>query len=392
MHWPIAQWPVDGQGLAPPDNPALAELRRWAAARAWSRVPGWSRPPLVLCARLLWVVVAGRACLRFARDRALPAGEALRLWSDCVLSGAAPVDALAWRKAMAPAPHPLPARAAAVLLPRLGDRAAHAVLADKQATAVLLEAAGLPTPPLLDTIPRGGAADFGRAAWTRPGRLFVKPRHGHAARGTLAVEVAEGTGFRVDGAPIAPASLQARLSANATGDDLLVQHHLDAAADLADLTVGDAAPVLRLTTLRAPGGEPRLHSALLCLRVPDENPRAFLRGQLYVPVSGADGRLGHGVILGRGEQRLTHAPWNGAALAGRRLAGFDTARAMVLRAAEMLPALPLVSWDLILTAEGPVILEGNSGGNWLLTTLPRTEFPENDIIEDILLRWMQRTT
>lgn len=385
-------WPIDGQGLASPRNPALAELRRWAAARAWSRLPGWSHPVLIPCVRLLWVAVASRACLRFARRHALPVGEAFRLWADCLLSGATPVDALAWRKAMAREPHPLPPRAAALLLSRLGDRAAHAVLADKQACATLLETAHLPTPPLLDTIPRGGTVDLRRSAWTLPGRLFVKPRHGHAARGTLAVEVTAEGGFRVADEALSPAALQARLSADAAGDTLLVQRHLDAAPDLADLSVAGAPPVLRLTTLRAPGDAPRLHSALLCLQVPGENPRAFLRGQLYVPVSSAEGELGHGVILGQGGRRFTHTPWNSAVLAGRRVGGFDAARAMALRAMELLPGLALANWDLILTADGPIILEGNSSGNWLLTTLPRTQFPKNDGIEDILLLWMQSIT
>lgn len=385
-------WPIDGQGLAPPDNSTLAELRRWAAARAWSRLPGWLRPLLIPCARLLWVMAASRACFRFCRRRALPAGEALRLWADCLLSGAMPVEALAWRKAIAPAPHPLPARAAAIVLSRLGDRAAHAMLADKQATAALLDAAGLPTPTLLDTVRRGCVIDLNHPAWTRPGHLFVKPRHGRASRGTLAVEVTAERTFRADGVPITPDALLARLSAGAVGDDLLVQRHLQASPDLAELSVEGAPPVLRLTTLRRPGEPPRLHSALLCLRLPDEDPRSFLRGQLYVPAAPTDGQLGFGVVLGQAERQLEHAPWNGATLAGRRLAGFDAARTAALRAMDLLPGLPLVSWDLIPTADGPVILEGNSGGNWILTTLPRIQFPQIEKTEEILPSWVSYIT
>ena len=42
---------------------------------------------------------------------------------------------------------------------------------------------------------------------------------------------------------------------------------------------------------------------------------------------------------------------------------------MALHAMELVPDLPLVAWDIIPAAEGPVILEGNTGGDWILTCL-----------------------
>lgn len=373
----------------------MAALRRWAAARCWHRVPGWSRPLLIPLARLAWVGAASWQNVRFARRHRLPLTTATRLWVDCLLSGARPLDALIWRRIMASCRHPLPGRAAAVLLSRLGDPAAHRLLADKQATAELLSSAGLPTPPMLGMIAQGGGTPLDGPAWTSPGRLFVKPRRGFAGGGALAVEILADGNYRINGAaPGGPDHLRARLQAEAARDDLLIQLQLDAAPDLADLATAGAgaAPVLRLTIARAPGGAPVLRSALLCIAVPGRNARSFLHGHLYVPVDPADGRMGHGIAFTHAGQSFPQLPWNGAPLAGRPITGFDRAVAMTVHAMELVPGLPLVNWDLILTTDGPVILEGNSGGNWILTNIAETQFPKNESITGILLRWSQAAT
>ncbi|HLO78509.1 MAG TPA: sugar-transfer associated ATP-grasp domain-containing protein [Magnetospirillum sp.] len=358
--WSALPW--DGQGWRAPADADLAGLRRAAAARFWRRLPWWSRLALVPASHLLWPLAAAARTVRFTRAR-LPAPVGWRVFADCVLGGAHPVDAWAWRALVAAAPHPLPHRSAAAVLTGLGDPAAHLLLRDKLATAGLLRAAGIPTPETLAQLPAGTAPDRCQPPWNGPAALFIKPRAGAAGCGTMAVDVLQGGRCRLsDGTVVDVEQLR-------TDREMLVQPRLAAAPDLADLAAAGPAPVLRLTTARTPGGLPFLHSALLSMAVPGRRPEAFLRGHLWAAVEPASATLTAGVILGEPARRHARLPWNGAPLAGRLLPGFAAASELALQAMTLLPGLPLATWDIIPTADGPVFLEGNSAGNWLLTNL-----------------------
>jgi hypothetical protein len=275
-----------------------------------------------------------------------------------------------------------------MFLAELGNPAASQLLADKLATADLLEAAGLGTPPLLAVIRRGGAADLDASPWLAPAAVFVKPRHGAARRGALAIDVLGMGRYRIDGGePIDRSPLLERLRIGAVHDDLLVQTRLTPASELVDLMSGDDAPVLRVTTAREPDGEPFVHSALLEVHVPGERPRSFIRGHLHVPIELRAGELRSGVWFARPDERYSRLPWNAALLDGRPLEGLRPALAAAVRAMQLLPGVPLVNWDIVLTPQGPIILEGNTGGNWILTILPERLGVETVSIVPLLRRW-----
>jgi hypothetical protein len=312
-----------------------------------------------------------------------------RLFVDCLRSGARPNDALIWRQFFPPPGlHPLPGRGAGRLLTQLGSAAEHSLLADKQAATELLAKAGLPVAAILETIHRGGTMDPSSPIWSRPGHLFLKPRHGWGSRGTMAIDVLFPNVFRIDGGPlIGTAALRAGLAAE-SADDLLVQTRLYAPPDLADIATSGVAPVLRMTTARNPGEAPFLHSALLSTQVPGERPRNFIRGQIRAPVDAATGRIGPGIWFLHPGERYLHLPWNRAPLAERPLPGFDCAVKIVLRAMALFPGLPLVNWDVIVTRSGPVILEGNTAGNWILTNLSTLQGLETVPLAPLLRRWI----
>ncbi|MGE5477119.1 MAG: sugar-transfer associated ATP-grasp domain-containing protein [Bacteroidales bacterium] len=377
--WNALPW--DGQGWRAPADRDLADLRRAAAARFWRRLPWWSRLALAPAGRLLWPLAAAMRTACFTRAR-LPAPAGGRVFADCVLGGARPVDAWAWRALVAATPHPLPARSAAAVLTGLGDPAAHALLRDKLATARLLDGAAILTPTTLAQLPPDTAPDRRQPPWNAPAALFIKPRTGYGGRGTMAVDVLPGGNCRLpDGTVVDVEQLR--------GDrEMLVQARLAAAAELADLAAAGPAPVLRLTTARAPGEVPFLHSALLSVAVPGRRPEAFLRGHLWAAVEPASATLTAGVILAEPARRHAHLPWNGAPLAGRALPGFAAAAELALRAMTLLPGLPLATWDVILTADGPVFLEGNSAGNWVLTNLPEACGLALPPLPPVLRKWI----
>lgn len=457
--WLRMRLPLDGLGLGRSD--ALA-LRRWGRARLRDRLrrrgrAGWLLAGLLpLLSPLLWAVAVPVLVAGFLRRRSLlsplPGPQAARLLADCWASGADPLECWLWRHWFSEHSHsehphhPLPGRAAALVLPYLGAAADHQTLRDKQAMADRLAAAGVPVPPTLGLLSGGvlsggllsaGLLPAGHPADPAalppvlraegPARLFVKPRHGSGGVAAWPLDRLGPGLVRLNGRPPAPAAeALGRLSAR-LGDDLLIQPRLTAAPDLAALCAAGpedgvpedgGLPVLRLTTARLPGQAPWLHSALLCLPVPGQPPRSFLRGHLYVPVDlgpspGADqsihrvvppgihpvmntlihtvipggpasGTLLPGLLLGQPQQRLEQVPWNGQPLAGQPLPHLEAAASAALRAMALLPGLPLVNWDIALTADGPLVLDGNTCGNWILTALPP---PGADTLLPLLLRW-----
>jgi len=250
----------------------------------------------------------------------------------------------------------------------LGDPSAHRLLTDKLAAAIHLAEAGIAFPAVL-TIYRQGEPVAPPALGSSEAGLFLKPRHGHGGRGCFALT---GTGgqWLMDGRPVRESDLMRRLLRLSRADDLLVQQRLVATPDLSDLSADGRAPVLRLVTARRPGEEPFLHSATLTMAIPGHRSSNFLHGALHAPVDPATGRLSAGLCLAEPGERVETLSWNGAPVAGRRLDSFGEAVAMTLRATAALPPLPLVHWDMILTSTGPVMLEGNSSGNWIMANLP----------------------
>lgn len=374
--------PWDGQGLGRPIHPTLSPLSRWAS-REWRRERAPSLRKVVgLTSRLLWCMAALCKAMRFSAR--VEGASFSGLYRDCLQTGATPIEAHVWRSLHA-TPHPLPARAAALLQSRLGAPEAHRLLADKLETATVLSGAGILFPELIGMVERGGPVALPLlTAVHRP--LFLKPRHGHGHRHAFSLEP-KGGEWLIDGRIISEPDLYTRLDSVLREDDLLIQERLRAASDLADLVVAGRAPVLRLVTARRPRAEPFLHSAMLTVGVPDRNPAHFLQGSVHVPVDGATGRMLRGLSFSRPDERLERLPWNASVLTGRPLPDFDRAVNAALIAMHALPPLPLVHWDVILTGSGPVFLEGNSSGNWIIASLPALEGETACDLADLLARW-----
>lgn len=364
----VRELPWGGEGWARPDDPALADLRRWAAAQWRSAHAPIPSGIIWLASHLLWpLAVAGQVA---ALARRLPGLARWTVYADCVRTGASPLEAHVWRSLHA-TPHPLPAKASALLVSRLGAREEQRLLADKLAAAAALSAVG-PVFPKLVQLMRSqepiALADELRAGTA----LFVKPRHGHGGRGGFALDYVDAE-WRVDGRPVSEPDLLARIARSVRGDDLLIQERVCAHPALENLAQGGRAPVLRLVTARYPGARPFLHSALMALSVPGQNPANFLEGTVFAPVDCATGTMVQGLLLARPRDWLSVLPWTGVALENSKVPDFDDAVHAALSAMAALPDLPVVHWDLIISSDGPIMLEGNVSGNWIVASLPERE-------------------
>lgn len=128
---------------------------------------------------------------------------------------------------------------------------------------------------------------------------------------------------------------------------------------LADIALG-ALPTVRIVTILDEAGLPEAVSATFrCASDPAARVDNMKAGGLIAPVALDDGALG-AACQGYGGGDHERHPVTGAAIAGRRLPDWSTATALAIRAhREGFPDYALIGWDIALTADGPLLIEGN---------------------------------
>lgn len=151
---------------------------------------------------------------------------------------------------------------------------------------------------------------------------------------------------------------------------ILLQRCLSNHPGLADLTPG-AVGTVRIVTYRFPRDSARLLLAVYKMPVGAMAADNFHFGGLCAPVNVADGRLG-GAVGHRGPLivDVERHPDTGARVEGHILPGWNDAVRLVLNAHDALRCVPTMGWDVALTPEGPVLVEGNSLPNPHLSQLP----------------------
>lgn len=120
----------------------------------------------------------------------------------------------------------------------------------------------------------------------------------------------------------------------------------------------------RIVLFATRSGEIQLVGALLKLgtegKVVDNVGQSGLAARIY-----DDGVLGVGVRQTRDGLRYYDAhPETGFAITGQRIPGFPEALAVARRAQAAIPQLRLLGWDIAITEQGPIILEGNNYWAW----------------------------
>ena len=130
-------------------------------------------------------------------------------------------------------------------------------------------------------------------------------------------------------------------------------------SDVLPLTTG-ALCSMRVVTYRAPGGRAQLLNAAFKMATGDAPADNFHFGGVMSPVDLATGRLGTGL------RRVGHLllpterhPDTDVEIAGYQLPDWDVAITTALRAHDASLVSPLFGWDVALTANGPMLLEGN---------------------------------
>lgn len=236
----------------------------------------------------------------------------------------------------------------AALNKRLNPRgwSADCVLADKARFREACAQAELPHPETVAVVAEGRLSILADPAGRE---VLAKPADGEG-----------GDGVTLLGAFADAADLAARASAELLSRQgvTLVQVRVQTHEALRDLAL-NALPTVRVVTILDEAGAPEVVSATFrCASVPGACVDNMKAGGLIAPVALDDGRLG---VACRGYGGGDHAlhPATGAAIVGRLLPDWAEAKALVVRAHHAFAGYAIIGWDVALTPEGPMLIEGN---------------------------------
>lgn len=115
---------------------------------------------------------------------------------------------------------------------------------------------------------------------------------------------------------------------------------------------------VRIVTLWPPGGEPQMVYALVRMGNGRGCVDNISSGGLYTQVSGAGVLTAPAFCDKTGEYYERH-PATGTVIPGFRIPCFEQAVALCQKAARVEPRVRYVGWDVAITPEGPVLVEGN---------------------------------
>lgn len=214
---------------------------------------------------------------------------------------------------------------------------------------------GLPTAEILAYARRGKVAVTDGARLQQD--LFVKPEHGRGAMGARSLVARDGVDVTHRLKQIARASwLMPRIV-----QPLITNH-----PGLADLT-GESLVTIRVFTCLDAAEHPVVTHAML-RSIGKLEPKWPTNEELAAPIDLTTGKLGRMCSDTRfgPDDRFDHHPITGAPVEGRRMPLWPAIHSLARAAHRVFSDRMLIGWDIALTPDGPILIEGNS--------YPDTEF------------------
>jgi len=191
--------------------------------------------------------------------------------------------------------------------------------------------------------------------------LFCKPQKGLGAKGTAVFRAAGPDQFIDEAGEVIPLS-GVEKTLRGMGTTMLVQKRLSNHPAIADMA-RDSLLTVRVISCRNERDEPEVCLAMLRLLAVLERDRSDLPdGEYAAPIQLDTGVLGMlaGDEMKSSPLRSAVHPATGRVIAGRVLPDWDAVKDLALKLHGALPHRVVVGWDIAVTPDGPVVLEGNS--------------------------------
>jgi hypothetical protein len=225
------------------------------------------------------------------------------------------------------------------------------ILADKRLFAEHCAAAGLPC----------AACEIADGENLPDCDLFLKPRRGRGGRGAERWDRIAAGRWSDGKHEFGRNEFMAHLRAKSTPQ--IVQRRVRVHPALKALTSG-AVPTVRALTILDEQGEPEVVATVFRMSIgANRTVDNIHAGGLACSVSLDSGVLGKASNLGA-DARLgwvSHHPTTGAHIEGTRLPCWDEVKQLAVRTHRAFKPRLLVGWDIAISENGPVLIEGNRG-------------------------------
>ena len=260
---------------------------------------------------------------------------------------------------------------------QLADYAQRTILADKLEFAAFCKEIGVPTPPLLGIaqdgvlkLEAGGAANLDQD-------LFIKPVKSKGSRGIYVFEnTGPGRYRNKKGEEINRARLVEWIAERSKTQALMVQQRLSNHPAIADLAE-QSLMAIRVITCSSHIDQRAIVTYAFIRIITRLEPSWPVTYELGIAVDLATGKLGP--ATGDKEKWLLKwwdvHPVTGAQVTARTLPHWEAIKAIALKAHNASKGRLLVGWDIAVTPDGPLLLEGNS--------YPDVDFPQRVCRVDI---------
>ena len=195
--------------------------------------------------------------------------------------------------------------------------------------------------------------------------LVIKPSAGVYGRGVLAVSRRAGRFVDSDGEDRSAGEVYDWVAGSREFDSFVVQERLQSHPELARLSGTSNLQTVRMVTYVRESGESVIGCCQLKILGGDsltDNYGDGRRGNLIGDIPDAAGHLAgvyRAAATGSGVVAVDRHPRTGVPFRGFRLPFWTEACRLVERAAEVFLPLRTIGWDVAITAEGPLLIEGN---------------------------------
>lgn len=234
------------------------------------------------------------------------------------------------------------------------------VLGDKVQFAQQCASAGIDTPTIVVSLRRSRPEQWTAATGALPRRdLFVKPVWGQqGAGGERWVYDAATEAWSRRGVTLAHDELLARCRSRARRRPIFVQHCLSNHPDIARFSTGSLC-TFRVMTYRDPGCAAELLAVSFKMARTGSDVDNLHAGGMVCAVDPLTGRLSAGITRNPAQGPQGWHPDTHAIVEGAQLTTHDQVIALALAAHDRLVVPWSVGWDVAMTPQGPVLVEGN---------------------------------
>jgi Sugar-transfer associated ATP-grasp len=233
---------------------------------------------------------------------------------------------------------------------------------DKAQFSGLCEAAGVAHPALIAMVTNGEVQGLAHVDALKQD-LFFKPRRGMGALGTSGFHyLGDGRYRHANGSETELDGVWAAVKTQSQQQALLVQPWLRNSASLSDFA-DQSLLAFRLITCLGRDGEPQVMLGMLRLLSKLEPKWQALPDEEYAaPIDVETGELGLfvGDNFATSHVHMTHHPVTGARIEGRIIEEWPALMKIACKVHRACKHRIVVGWDIALTPQGPMVLEGNS--------------------------------